>query len=271
MAVSPLTFQADAGTEPYGIKIDLFEGPLDLLLFLIRKDEIDIYDIPIADITRQFLEYVEIIQGLNLELAGDFVLMAATLMKVKSRMLLPSDAEEEEEDPREELVRRLLEYQQFKEVAGWMEERQAACRDIFYRGTSLDLDGVGDLSPDPSEIYRSVGLFDLLVAFKQAMDAAPKVDFHQVERTEATAEERSRFILDVLARRRQASFFELVSGVPRIVMVVTFVALLELIRAGQIVVRQADSEGEIWLYRREAETPAGEDGAMLASGSERDA
>lgn len=110
MIASNLTTQFDPDAAPYGVKLDLFEGPLDLLLFLIQKNEIDIYDIPIAAITRQFLEYVEIIQRLNLEVAGDFVVMAATLMRIKSRMLLPSDpeAEEEEGDPREELVRRLL-------------------------------------------------------------------------------------------------------------------------------------------------------------------
>ena len=134
MIASNLTAQFDPDAAPYGVKFDLFEGPLDLLLFLIQKNEIDIYDIPIADITRQFLEYVGIIQRLNLEVAGDFVVMAATLMHIKSRMLLPSDpeAEEEEGDPREELVRRLLEYQQFREVATWMDDQQTEYRDVLY-------------------------------------------------------------------------------------------------------------------------------------------
>ncbi len=257
MVANSLAFQADAGFGPYGIKIDVFEGPLDLLLFLIRKNEIDIYDIPIAEITRQFLEYVEVIQSLNLEQAGDFVLMAATLMKIKSRMLLPSGPEDEEEagDPREDLVRRLLEYQQFKEVASWMEDQQAACRDHFYRGAALDMVGIEE---DASEACRSVGLFDLLAAFKQALAAAPQVDFHEIEQVEVNTEACAEVILDVLARQERASFVALVSGLPRIVLIVTFIALLELIRTGQVVARQADLNSDIWIYKQEAETEAQE-------------
>jgi segregation and condensation protein A len=267
MVANSLAFQVDAGFGPYGIKIDIFEGPLDLLLFLIRKNEIDIYDIPIAEITRQFLAYVEVIQSLNLEQAGDFVLMAATLMKIKSRMLLPSDPEDEEEagDPREDLVRRLLEYQQFKEVASWMEDQQAACRDRFYRGAALDMVG---LEEDALEACRSVGLFDLLAAFKQALAAASKVDFHEVERVEVNTEECAEVILDVLAQKERASFVELVSGLPRIVLIVTFIALLELIRTGQVVARQVDLNSDIWIYKQEAETEAQE--AKTPPGSQRD-
>ncbi len=261
MADNPLAFQIDAGSETYGVKLEIFEGPLDLLLFLIRKSEIDIYDIPIAAITRQFLEYVEVIEGLNLEQAGDFVLMAATLMKIKSRMLLPVDPEDEEEagDPREELVRRLLEYQQFKEVASWLEDQQETCRDLFYRGAALDMEGLEDASEDPLEAYRSVDLFALLTAFKQVLAAAPKVDYHEVERVEVTAEERAEVILNVLSQQERTSFVELVSGLPRVVLIVTFIALLELIRTGQILARQADPDGDIWIYKGEtAATPESE-------------
>jgi len=181
--------------------------------------------------------------------------MAATLMKIKSRMLLPSstDEEDQEEDPREELVRRLLEYQQYKDVAFWLEERQAECHDNFYRGSSIDLREISDLPDDWSEALRPVGLFDLLTAFKQAMDAAPKIEFHEIQRAEVTAEEQTEAVLRALASRGQAAFRELVSGAPRIVLVVTFVAILELIRTGQISVRQAGPEGEIWVYSKEAE------------------
>ena len=259
MAASPRAFRLDVGGDSYDVSIDIFEGPLDLLLFLIRKDEIDIYDIPIADITRHFLEYVEFMQSLDLEQAGDFVVMAATLMKIKSRMLLPSspDEEEQEEDPREELVRRLLEYQQFKEVSFWLEERQAACHDNFYRGSSIDLREITNLPDDWTEALRPVGLFDLLTAFKQAVDAAPKSEYHEVQRAEVTVEERAEAVLEMLARRGQAPFRELVSGASRIVLVVTFVAMLELIRIGEITVRQAGPEGEIWVYRREPEAVGG--------------
>jgi segregation and condensation protein A len=246
---------AEAG---YGVRLEMFEGPLDLLLFLIRKNELDIYDIPIAEITRQFLDYVEIIEELNLEQAGDFLLMAATLMKVKSRMLLPSDEEDDEEfdDPREELVRRLLEYQQYKEVASWLEEEQEANRDVYYRGAAMDWSAVNE-AQDEEGPERTVGLFDLLAAFKLALAAAPKVDFHEVAPLEVTAEERAELICSVLSERGRATFMELVAGLPRIVLIVTFVALLELVKAGKAVARQADAESEIWIYARQPdEAPA---------------
>ena len=252
MARPATPFQVGAEGDIYGVKLDLFEGPLDLLLFLIRKDEIDIYDIPIAAITRQFLDYVELIQTLNLEQAGDFVVMAATLMKIKSRMLLPlppSD-DEEAEDPREELVRRLLEYQRFKEAASWLEDQQEAYRDHFYRGAALDLDEV--TSSDEDEALRPLTLFELLAAFKQAMVDAPKVSYHEVGRVEVTSEERAEFILDVLSRRERASFVDLVSGLPRIVLIVTFIALLELVRSQRVVARQAGHAGEVWIYKKES-------------------
>lgn len=249
---------AEAG---YGVRLEMFEGPLDLLLFLIRKNEIDIYDIPIAEITRQFLDYVEIIRELNLEQAGDFLLMAATLMKVKSRMLLPSDEEEDEEfeDPREELVRRLLEYQQFKEVASWLEDEQEANRDVFYRGAAVDWSSVDEAPADVPDAgpERTVGLFDLLAAFKHALASAPKVDFHEVAPLDVTAEERAEYIHSILVEKGRASFQELVHGLPRIVLVVTFVALLELVKSGRALARQADPQGEIWIYARtQEESPA---------------
>lgn len=265
MVASNMAGQPDPNNGPYGVKLELFEGPLDLLLFLIRKDEIDIYDIPIADITRQFLSYVDIIQGLNLELAGDFVVMAATLMRIKSRMLLPADpdADEEEGDPREELVRRLLEYQQFKEVAGWLEDQQEAFRDVYYRGSSVD---INDLREDVEEEgFRPVGMFELLAAFKRAMDQVPQVNVHEVAEMEVTTEERMHFVLEALETRGQVPFFELIAGAQRIVVVVTFVAVLELMKELKVVVKQVDSDGEIWVYKREMETLEVEDTSQEAT------
>ncbi|MDA0711153.1 MAG: segregation/condensation protein A [bacterium] len=248
MVASNLMAQIDANSVPYGVKLELFEGPLDLMLFLIRKDEIDVYDIPIADITRQFLAYVEIIQGLNLELAGDFVVMAATLMRIKSRMLLPSDpdAPDEEGDPREELVRRLLEYQQFKDVAGWLEDQQETFRDVYYRGASVDLNDLRE--EDEGEGFRPVGMFELLAAFKRAMDTVPRDTVHEVSEAEVTSEDRMNFVLSILSERGQVPFFELVAGAQRIVVVVTFVVVLELMKELKVVIKQADSDGEIWVY-----------------------
>jgi segregation and condensation protein A len=247
-------FQVDKPTEEdYGVDLANFQGPLDLLLYLIRKEEIDVYDIPIADITRQFLAYVDVIDTLDLEQAGDFVVMAATLMKVKSRMLLPveGDDDEEFEDPREELVRRLLEYQQFKEVAGWLEDKREESRDVFYRGSAFDAESLLGETPDGCESLRPVGLYDLLSAFKLALDAAPKIDFHEVGREEASTEERSAYVLDVLSRRKQVSFFDLVTNVSRIVVVVTFVAILDLAKEGKAYIRQSDSDSGFWVYYKE--------------------
>lgn len=251
MVASNLNVQLDHNHGPYGIKLELFEGPLDLLLFLIRKDEIDIYDIPIADITRQFLEYVEIIQGLNLELAGDFVVMAATLMRIKSRMLLPADpdAEEEDGDPREELVRRLLEYQQFKDVAGWLEDQQETFRDVYYRGASVNVNDMRDESEEDG--FRPVSMFELLAAFKRAIDSVPQVNVHQVAQVEVTSEERMDFVMAALSARGQVPFFELIAGAQRIVVVVTFVAVLELMKELKVMVKQVGSDGEIWVYQRD--------------------
>ncbi|MDP6776248.1 MAG: segregation/condensation protein A [Candidatus Latescibacteria bacterium] len=250
MAGPSTPFQVTGEDDTYGVKLDLFEGPLDLLLFLIRKNEIDIYDIPIAAITRQFLDYVELIQTLNLEQAGDFVVMAATLMKIKSRMLLPLPPtdEEEAEDPREELVRRLLEYQRFKEAASWLEDQQEAYRDHFYRGAALDTEEL--VASDEGEELRALTLFELLAAFKQAMLDAPKIGFHEVGRAEVTSEERADYIMDVLSRKERTSFVDLVSGLPRIVLIVTFIALLELVRSQLVVARQAGQDGEVWIYRK---------------------
>ena len=247
-------FQVDKQTdEDYGVDLEIFQGPLDLLLYLIRKEEVDVYDIPIADITRQFLAYADAIQTLDLEQAGDFVVMAATLMKIKSRMLLPFETEgdEEVEDPRDDLVRRLLEYQQFKDVSGWLEDKREQTRDVFYRGAAFDSESFLEDVPNGYETLRPVGLYDLLAAFKTALDAAPKVDFHEIGIEEVSAEERTEFILEVLSRRRQVPFFDLVSNVPRIVVVVTFIAILELTKQGRATVRQSDSKAGFWVYHKE--------------------
>ena len=265
-------FQVDKRSdEDYGVDLEIFQGPLDLLLYLIRKEEVDVYDIPIADITRQFLAYVEVIQTLDLEQAGDFLVMAATLMKIKSRMLLPVEADDDEEieDPRDELVRRLLEYQQFKEVAGWLEDKREQSRDVCYRGSAFDAESILDETPDGYETLRPVGLYDLLAAFKLALDAAPKVDFHEIGLEEVSAEERTAYIVDVLERRRQVSFFDLVTDVPRIVVVVTFIAVLELTKQGRAYVRQSDSDSGFWVYYKEAPEPEAEESATDA-GSEDD-
>ena len=229
----------------YDVHLDIFEGPLDLLLYLIRREEIDIYDIPIAYVTRQYLEYVELMRMLNLDQAGEFLLMAATLMEIKSRMLLPREetAEEEEEDPREELVQRLLEYQRYKELSGWLERREEDQRDVFYR--AVPVEGAEERTPT----LERVSLFSLLAALKAAMSHAPRIALHRVSVAEVSVDERMEFVLTTLDRRDRIAFMDLVAGAERIVMAVTFIAILELIRTRKIVARQSRAYGAIWIYR----------------------
>src|SRR4030066_2573303 len=146
----------------YTIKLPAFEGPLDLLLHLIKEDKVDIYDIPIAQITKQYIDYLDLMKELNLEIAGEFLLMAATLIHIKSKMLLPLEEkageDEEAEDPRAEMIRKLLEYKSFKEVAEELGKREDTWRDIFYNPPDKSMEG-------EDEVFIEVGLFELLEAF----------------------------------------------------------------------------------------------------------
>ncbi len=236
----------------YRVKLENFEGPLDLLLFLIRKNEVDIYDIPIADITRQFLEYLEIIKILDLESAGDFIIMAATLIRIKVQMLLPKPqlAEDEEEivDPRLELVTKLLEYKRYKEVAHKLHEFEDKEWDLYPRNY-FNLDGEEQV---PEELTPSgdVNLFTLIHAFKSILDKVPKETFHEIKDIEVTTEEQIEYIMELVNRLEQISFIELIAKLRnRIIMIVTFVALLELIKRSQVIVKQAIPFGEIWIRK----------------------
>lgn len=236
---------------PYRVKLTNFEGPLDLLLFLIKKNEVDIYDIPIAEITQQYLEYVAILQMLDLEGAGDFILLAATLIRIKAQMLLPKppeESEEEEEDPRQELVRRLLEYQRYKEVAGHLSEFEISERDFYSRGhydLNFDHHDFSDWAT-PGE----VSLFDLMAVFKQVLMRIPKDIQHKVERIPISVEEQIEHILQELQISRQLLFVNLLQKLPsKIYMIVTFIALLEMMRRGMVVATQSGPYGEIWINK----------------------
>ncbi len=225
----------------YRIKLDIFEGPFDLLLFLIRKHEVDIYDIPIHDIAKQFQEYIELMKMLDLEVAGEFIEMVAILMNIKARMLLPKPlgmSDEEYEDPRTELVERLIEYQRFKEVAGEMYEFETKQRKIFNRKYFKKIELPNE---DTDEEYLSdVTLFDLLLAFKKALDNMPKVTYHEVKKIDVTIEEQTEFIMKKISAQTMILFSELMQEIKeRIVIVVTFLAILEMIKAKVIVVRQS--------------------------------
>lgn len=237
---------------PYRVKLENFEGPLDLLLFLIRKNEVDIYDIPIADITKQYLEYLDIIKIFDLEGAGDFIIMAATLIRIKVQMLLPkpqlADDDEEYIDPRMELVTKLLEYKRFKEVAHKLHDFEDEKRDLFPR-SYFNSDN-GDVEDNEIKFSGDVTLFSLIQAFKAIVERIPKEVFHEVKTLEISTEEQIEFILNYLKENEQVSFVDLIGHLQnKIIMIVTFIALLELIKRREIVVKQAVPFGEIWIRR----------------------
>jgi segregation and condensation protein A len=234
----------------YTIKLQEFEGPLDLLLFFIKRDELDIYNIPILRITKEFLDYVHYLKSLDLEVAGDFLVMAAELMQIKVKMLLPPEpGEEEEMDPRANLVKRLVEYKRFKEAALEMSVKEDEQRKIYSRGY-YEADPRMTMEEEEDASLRDVSLFDLISSFKFAIERMPKKFIHEIIRLNVTIDEQIEYILDYFSRRSEATFYELVKDMEeKIRIVVTFIALLELIRSKRVVVRQAEPFGEVSIMR----------------------
>lgn len=229
-----------------------FEGPLDLLVYLVQKNEVDIWDIPIALVTEQFLAYVDAMTPERLEGAGEFLLMAATLLRIKSRMLLPRPEldEEEIEDPRRELVLKIIEYQQYREIADHLREHESDRRLVFAKGyrEALDEPEGGPAEPDPE---RRASLSDLLRAFALLMKQAARERIHRLEPITVTIEEKVAWVRERI-RSGGTTFRELfVPGEPRTHWIVTFVALLEMAREGEIRLRQADDFGEIHVYPKD--------------------
>ncbi|HTS18747.1 MAG TPA: segregation/condensation protein A [Verrucomicrobiae bacterium] len=236
----------------YKVKLEVFEGPLDLLLYLIKKEEVDIYDIPIERITNQYMEYLSIMQLLNLEVAGEFLVMAATLMYIKSRMLLPADQQvgdaetEEGEDPRWELIRQLVEYKKFKDAGlqlGVREEQQA---NIFSRsGAAVGIEVDKDIP------LAEVSIFDLINAFNDVLKkATAREDFREIMEERFTVSDKIEEILYTLRDRSEMIFSELFAAASsRVEVVVTFLALLELIRLKRLKVRQTEAFGEIRVMK----------------------
>jgi segregation and condensation protein A len=234
----------------YQVKIDIFEGPLDLLLHLIQKDDLDIYDIPISDITARYLSYLEIMKDLNLNVAGEFLVMAVTLMQIKARTLLPSDAAAENEgpDPRAELVQRLLEYQKFKEASKFLSGQYDNHKDIHYRGAPIF---------NKAEEVLDVSLTKLLDAFNSVLETA-ETSVREILVEEIPVEVRIREILDVLDKKEFVAFSELFpSNASRKTLVVSFLALLELIRLKQVRVTQSESFAEIHINKVSEAAPVG--------------
>lgn len=235
----------------YTIQLPNFQGPFDLLLYFIKRDELNIHDIPIARISNEFLEYTRLIELLDLELAGEFLVMASTLMQIKAKMLLPEEKKEGEEaqdenDPRAELVRRLLEYKRYKEAAEELNVMSESQRYIYYR-QFFAADVKHD--PNPLDELSHLTLFDLLAAFSRALQKAPKAPApHTIEREPVTIEEQAALIMALFQYRDEVAFSELVAHTDRSTLVVTFLALLEMMRNLHIRVRQHEQFGEIYLY-----------------------
>lgn len=220
-----------SATRPYRINLPTFEGPLDLLLYLIRKNELDIWDIPISAITDEYLSHLELMQELNLDIAGEFLLMAATLTMIKSRMLLPRDPNapaEEIEDPRTELVERLLEYQRFREAAGHLSKSQVLNRDVFERGqNAVSLpEGVPVVLPE-------VSLFEMLAALQDVLGRAQARGYvHQISAERFSVVERIHWLHDQIAGAKRVGFRLLFQQLEtRMEAVLTFLALLEMLKA----------------------------------------
>ena len=238
--------------DAYKVKLDAFEGPLDLLLYLIRKNEVNIYDIPISLITEQYLGYIELMQELNLDVAGEFLVMASTLIHLKSRTLLPrpDPAQEDaiEEDPREALVRRLLEHQKYKAAAELLHERETVRSAQFMRPDA----SVAEAAGDDYEPELEVDLFSLLAAFKGVLERANRRPRMVLPPEQISIEDRIRQLLSRLSETEACGFEELFEDGDgsRGFMIVTFLAVLEMIRLKLIRVFQSGSFGAIRVYKR---------------------
>lgn len=232
--------------EEYKVNLEVFEGPLDLLLYLIKKDELEICDIPIGRITTQYMEYLDLMKILNLEIAGDFIVMAATLMVIKSRMLLPDEdrgpvEEDDEDDPRWDLVRQLVEYKKFKDAAGFLEVLEEEQENVFSReGEHVEL-GMG-----PDIGIQDVGIFDLISALNQALDRAPDEELQEIFAEQFTVGDKVDVLLEMTGQGRSVSLGRLFMGMhSRQEIVCTFLAVLELIKLNRLVARQDSHFDEI--------------------------
>ncbi|MBF0537559.1 MAG: segregation/condensation protein A [Nitrospirae bacterium] len=248
--------------EAYRIKLPIFEGPLELLLSLIKKNKIDIYDIPIAFITRQYLQELEVIRELNLDIAGDFLVLAATLIYIKSRMLLPVEEQDavEEEDPRLELVQRLIEYQSFKEVAFSLRDIEEKWEAFFIKDPLKDPTlGYNEQDTHQHDTEGStivnLSIYDLFEAFKKVFETKKPPETVYIAKDTLTIEDKIAIIIKRLegegGRGRQIEFYDLFTEeVTRLNIIVTFLALLEMLKGGYIYIYQKMDFGEIWIKKR---------------------
>ncbi|SRR5579884_3096967 len=243
----------------------IFEGPLDLLLFFIKRDELDIYDIPITRITEEFFEYLRLMTALDLEIAGEFIVVAAELCQIKAKMLLPREERTdgvEEEDPRTDLVRRLLEYRKFKEMAEELLVMGEEQRKIFYRQYFTADDRTVEPQEQEENLLKNVSIFHLINAFRRALERAPRIKrTHDVELIPVTVEEQSEMILSAVSMRGEVNFGDLFLDIfemgpidefspgVRLRIAVTFIALLDLVRNRFVALRQHSVFDDIILFK----------------------
>jgi len=234
----------------YKIVLPNFEGPFDLLLYFIKRDELNIYDIPISKITEEFLSYIKMIQYFDLELAGEFILMASTLMYIKAQMLLPrpkSDDDSEIEDPRTGLVRKLLEYKLFKDAAQDLGKLAEENKYVYYRNLFESDRNVLESAAS----YKNANLFDLLNAFRTALSKADEVEpQHQVQLENISVEEKAELIIRLLTSSKRISFNSFVHNITRSHIIVTFLAILELMKYQKIWISQDENFDDIIIMSR---------------------
>jgi len=246
----------------FRVQLEIFEGPLDLLLHLIKKNEVAITDVSLGAITEQYLATLDLMQGLNLNVAGEFLVMAATLIHIKSRLLVPADdadQEQEEEDPASDLIERLLEYQRFKEAAEQLQSREQLRRDVFVRQEPT-------VENNQGVEFERVSLFDLLSALRDALAKLPQEAAHEVVLEQASVRDKMSFILDHLRRNGRVLFQSLFgAATSRLEIIVTFLAVLELVRIRALRARQDTHAGPILL---ELAAPLDASGGLAQKGSE---
>ena len=243
----------DLFNEEYKVDLEIFEGPLDLLLYLIRRDELDIYDIPIGRITEQYMKYIEMMRQLNLDVAGEFIVMAATLMVIKSRMLLPVDrrtaedsSDEEWVDPRLDLVRQLVEYKKFKDAAGKLAEYELRRMESFdYGGGRPKFEKT---QKDKESAIANLGLFDLLSAFQDVLARLNEMPQEELKGSRWSVPDKMDMVLNRVRTDGQLAFSTLFTETsPRGEVIVTFLALLELLRQHRVVIYQNAAFHEITI------------------------
>ncbi len=243
----------------YKIQLQDFEGPLDLLLFFIKRDEIDIYDIPISKLTKEFIQYTQLLEQLDLDVAGEFILMASTLMQIKVRMLLPREVNEkgEEIDPREDLVKALLEYKRYKEMSEefiFLEQNQ---RKLFFRN-NFSADEV-ETPPEFDTLLKNITIYDLIKSFKKAIEQKQEEIVHEIKKISVTIEMQASFVLSELNSKPKLSFLEIAKKIDtKITLIVTVIAILELIKMEKIGVRTSFEFNDFEVYKLE-ETTSGKD------------